>query len=75
VKASGFTFQFSQDATIHASDVAAWLGKNATLATRHSQRSLAELRFSVPDTTMKIGLFEVINLAEMVLGTRQLKRL
>ncbi|MDR6178143.1 MULTISPECIES: GTP cyclohydrolase FolE2 [unclassified Pseudomonas] len=49
--------------------VAHWLSGNASLATPHSQRSLARVRISLPADAADFGLLPLIDQCEQALGT------
>lgn len=49
--------------------VASWLRRHATLATPHSQRSLAQVRISIPTGVADLGLLPLIDQCEGALGT------
>ncbi|MDU4059424.1 MAG: GTP cyclohydrolase FolE2 [Pseudomonas oryzihabitans] len=49
--------------------VAHWLRRHASLATPHSQRSLAEVRVSLPAGATDFGLLPLIDRCEQALGT------
>lgn len=54
--------------TTHAT-VAHWLSRHASLATPHSQRSLARVRISLPAGAVDFGLLPLIDQCEQALGT------
>lgn len=60
-------FQAEQDVPVEA--VAQWLHDHATWATPHSQRSEARIGVRHRDTDARLGLCELIDLAEAALGT------
>ncbi len=49
--------------------VAHWLSRHASLATPHSQRSLARVRISLPAGAVDFGLLPLIDQCEQALGT------
>ncbi|MBU2874556.1 GTP cyclohydrolase FolE2 [Marinobacter salexigens] len=67
--ANGFREQFAESTELAKEDVVAWLEKNATLATPHSQRSIACVSVDVPGTARDFGLMTIVNLIEEVLAT------
>jgi GTP cyclohydrolase I len=62
-----FSAEFG-DGRVDASAVAAWLGEHATLATPHSQRSIAEIRLQL-NTAERFAWKEWICRVEAALGT------
>lgn len=64
-----FTEQFGAEKPVEPSEVAAWLKRNATLATPHSQRSVADVRVRIPETAERLGLRNLIDWVETALGT------
>lgn len=64
-----FVEQFGTNAPVEPSAVAAWLRRNATLATPHSQRSVADVRVRIPEGAERLGLLALIDGVETVLGT------
>ena len=64
-----FLDDLGDEATLSPATVAAWLRKNASLATPHSQRSLARIRISLPGTQSDFGLLPLIDRCESALGT------
>ena len=64
-----FIDQFRGTATLNVDAVASWLSEHATLATPHSQRSHAEVRVRIPDTSSVLGLLALIDMIEAALRT------
>ncbi len=51
-----FIDRFGPSGYVESAAIAAWLRQHATLATPHSQRSLAEVRVRIPDGAVALGL-------------------
>ena len=64
-----FTIHFAGQEQLSRSDAAAWLRQQATLATPHSQRSVARVRVSLPATAATLGLLPLIDTVEAALAT------
>lgn len=64
-----FVDQFKATSALNVDAVAAWLSDHATLATPHSQRSYAEVRVRIPDTSKAFGFLALIDKVEAALGT------
>jgi GTP cyclohydrolase I len=64
-----FVDQYGNEAAVNPVEVAAWLQRNATLATPHSQRSVAEVRVSIAENAERLDLLQLINRIEAALGT------
>ena len=67
--ADGFRGHFSGKSGLTSEEVAAWLQRNATLATPHSQRSEATVCVDVSDSSESFGLMALIDQIEAVLAT------
>ena len=67
--ADGFREHFSGKSGLTSEEVAAWLQRNATLATPHSQRSEATVCVDVSDSSESFGLMALIDQIEAVLAT------
>ncbi|MCQ4261550.1 GTP cyclohydrolase I FolE2 [Stutzerimonas stutzeri] len=64
-----FLDSFGCEATVTPAEVAAWLQRNATLATPHSQRSVAEVRVRIAGDVERLDLLRLIDRIEAALGT------
>ncbi|KTS95092.1 GTP cyclohydrolase [Pseudomonas oryzihabitans] len=64
-----FLDELGDQTTLNPATVAAWLKRNASLATPHSQRSLARIRITLPGTSPDLGLLPLIDRCEAALGT------
>lgn len=67
--ADAFDARFATHETVATAHVMAWLQDNATLATPHSQRSIADIQVRLPRNPPDLGLLRLIDLAEAALGT------
>jgi len=67
--AEAFDARFATHKTVVTADAMAWLQDHATLATPHSQRSIADIRVRLPHDAPDLGLLRLIDLAEAALGT------
>ena len=65
----GFLEDFADETSISVNDAAEWLRKKATLATPHSQRSVAKIRVAIENDATDFGLIRLIDRAERTLGT------
>ncbi len=65
----GFLADFDAEATISVKDAAEWLLENATLATPHSQRSVAKVRVGIDKDAEHFGLVDLIDRVEQTLAT------
>ena len=61
-----FSQTFEGSDNISAEDVKEWIGANGSLATPHSQRSIAEIKISLGD---ELNVTRLIDLAETALAT------
>lgn len=66
---SAFLESFSHKAAVSPEEVAAWLRENASAATPHSQRSVAQIQVNIPQDAPTLGLMRIIELSEAALGT------
>lgn len=66
---AGFMATLGQRDTLSATEVADWLNINSTLATPHSQRSIAEVSLLLPSDATEFGILPLINLLEDSLQT------
>ncbi len=66
---NGFMAAIGQRDTLSAAEVAEWLSANSTLATPHSQRSIAEVSLLLPPETAEFGILPLISLLEDCLQT------
>ncbi|MGV6474395.1 GTP cyclohydrolase FolE2 [Azotobacter vinelandii] len=64
-----FVERFGAAGQVEPAAVAAWLQRNATLATPHSQRSVADVRVRIPEGATRLGLLALIERIETCLGT------
>lgn len=64
-----FMSRFGREGSLNPKEVADWLRSNASLATPHSQRSVAEIRVEIPDDAACFGLADIITVGETALGT------
>jgi GTP cyclohydrolase I len=64
-----FLEAFSQSTAVNSSEVAAWLKENASTATPHSQRSVAQIQTAIPAHATTMGLMRIIEISEHALGT------
>lgn len=64
-----FVEQFGASAHVEPAAIAAWLQRNATLATPHSQRSVADVRVGIAEGAEQLGLLALIDRVEAALGT------
>lgn len=64
-----FLETFSTEPMVDPATVAKWLRANASLATPHSQRSEACVRYSVDEKAGSLGLMKLIDRVESALGT------
>jgi GTP cyclohydrolase I len=64
-----FSNQFSKVSSISPSEVSIWLNEHASLATPHSQRSLAIVSVQLPKYAMQLGILKLINQIEDSLQT------
>ncbi|MDR6680280.1 GTP cyclohydrolase FolE2 [Pseudomonas oryzihabitans] len=64
-----FLDDLGDEASLSPATVAAWLKRNASLATPHSQRSLAHIRIAIPGKAPDLGLLPLIDRCEAALGT------
>jgi GTP cyclohydrolase I len=67
--ADAFDARFAAHATVATADALAWLQDHATLATPHSQRSIADIQVRLPAGPPDLGLLRLIDQAEAALGT------
>jgi GTP cyclohydrolase I len=67
--ADAFEARFAAHATVATADALAWLQDHATLATPHSQRSIADIQVRLPAGPPDLGLLRLIDQAEAALGT------
>ncbi len=65
----GFLQAFGQQDSVDPASVAAWLQRNATLATPHSQRSEAQIEVTVTGDSPTLGLLRLIDRIEQAVGT------
>jgi len=65
----GFLAEFGGQASVAPATVAAWLHRNATLATPHSQRSEAHVAVDVSSDAPTLGLLALIDRIEHAVGT------
>ncbi|MFN3303634.1 MAG: GTP cyclohydrolase FolE2 [Roseateles sp.] len=64
-----FMAEFGDQAAVAPESVAAWLLEHGSLATPHSQRSLAIIHVDVGAEKPSLGMLALIDAAEMALGT------
>lgn len=64
-----FLADLGADTPLDSATVASWLRRHASLATPHSQRSLAQVRVGLPDRAAAFGLLPLIDHCEAALGT------
>ncbi|WP_028614684.1 GTP cyclohydrolase FolE2 [Halopseudomonas pelagia] len=64
-----FKEAFGETHAIEPLRIAAWLQQNATLATPHSQRSVAQVRVLIPASAQHLNLLTLIDTVEAALGT------
>ena len=64
-----FLADYSKDRNINTQQVAEWLLRKASLATPHSQRSLAQVTIRHHSTTQDLKIVELIDLVEETLQT------
>ncbi|HCL78112.1 GTP cyclohydrolase FolE2 [Stutzerimonas nitrititolerans] len=64
-----FLEQFGIEMAIKPTEVAAWLQRSATLATPHSQRSVAEVRVRIAEDAERLDVLPLIERIEAALGT------
>lgn len=64
-----FLGHFEGASQVSAAEAADWVHRNATWATPHSQRSVADVRVRIPETQQGLGLQTLIDTAEAALGT------
>ncbi|TBV00087.1 GTP cyclohydrolase FolE2 [Stutzerimonas kirkiae] len=64
-----FSEAFAASGPVDVAEVAAWLRANATLATPHSQRSVADVRVRLDDGARSLGLLTLVERIEAALGT------
>ncbi|MEE1675720.1 GTP cyclohydrolase FolE2 [Agarivorans aestuarii] len=67
--AQNFLQQFNDEQAISPSQVAEWLKKNGTLATPHSQRSVALVSSQLPNQANALGLVKLIEQLESITKT------
>ena len=65
----GFMQDFGHQSLVEPADVAAWLHRNATLATPHSQRSEAQITVELSNEGDTLGLLRLIDHIEQAVGT------
>jgi GTP cyclohydrolase I len=66
---TAFTDAFAGVDSLTPLQVAEWLRSNATAATPHSQRSVARVKVKVGGRAQTFGVFALIDLIEVALGT------
>ncbi|MBL8466231.1 GTP cyclohydrolase FolE2 [Methyloversatilis discipulorum] len=64
-----FLETFGQHAPVQPANVVAWLRRDATLATPHSQRSEADVSIDLAEDASALGLLALIDGIEQALGT------
>lgn len=64
-----FMEEFGKTPAIEPQRIATWLRHNATLATPHSQRSVAQVRVLIPASAQQLHLLRLIDVVEAALGT------
>lgn len=64
-----FVERFGDRAQVEPSTIAAWLRTHATLATPHSQRSVADIQVRIAEGAGRLGLLGLIDQVEAALGT------
>ncbi|WP_411994090.1 GTP cyclohydrolase FolE2 [Agarivorans sp. DSG3-1] len=64
-----FLQHFGEDKTLSPSQAAAWLKQNGTLATPHSQRSVALVSLPLPTHSKALGLVNLIEQLEAIIAT------
>ncbi|WP_299322622.1 GTP cyclohydrolase FolE2 [Parasphingopyxis sp.] len=64
-----FLDTFGKEGTVAPSEVAAWLEKNASMATPHSQRSEAHVTVEIDSAATGFGLLVLIDEIEAAVGT------
>lgn len=69
VVADAFLRDFQAHASVDTQEVTRWLRANASLATPHSQRSVAQVAIDVPAEAAGFGLLALIDRVEAALGT------
>lgn len=65
----GFEQAFAGQKLIESTEIAAWLRRQATLATPHSQRSEAIVGVDIAATAPMLGLLALIDAIELAVGT------
>ncbi|MBC3953400.1 GTP cyclohydrolase FolE2 [Pseudomonas triticifolii] len=66
---SAFITRFDRQTFVDTMQVATWLREHGSLATPHSQRSVATVQVRVPEHVTELGLMTLIDTAERALGT------
>lgn len=64
-----FMARFGETVNLNPTNVADWLRHNASMATPHSQRSVADIRVRISQDARRFGLIDIIGLSETALGT------
>jgi len=64
-----FLDEYGSATDLDPARVASWIRRHASLATPHSQRSLAQVRIGLPTGATNLGLLSLIDQCEKALGT------